>query len=205
MWGRSRKALKEFASWLAACMHRIRGSRRTWLRGSASALSLQAALATVAGIPPTPAAAQMVDDAVINPVTGTTERIVQVFPNNIVLTDANNLINLNTMVGATFPGADAGVVFTVTAVRVNATTMLVDQITVTDNADTPNVSMIDVVAAVDDTPPPDAIGDPGDPGGISRLRFPPGMSMWSRAACSAPAARMAGTPSPSMSARPSIR
>ena len=118
---------------------------------------------------PTPST--VVGDVVTNPVTGADETVVNVLANS-VLTDANNAIMIYYTVGDTFADPndpnDPPATVTIVSAQVNPDTGLPESFTLDSN------EVINVVSPVDTTPPPSAIGSPGDPGGPVNVPIPAG-------------------------------
>jgi hypothetical protein len=117
-----------------------------------------------------------VGDTITNPVTGAGEEVVEIVNDTMVRTELDNAIYVGTTeVGATLDDPDdPEITRTITAVRTNATTNLVDQITTVDNGSPPATHTIDLVNVVNDTPPAETEGDPGNAGGSVDVPVPEG-------------------------------
>lgn len=120
--------------------------------------------------------AQAVGETVINPLTGEEEVIVELLGDTMVLTEEDNVIVIAEYeVGDTFiDPEDEDVTLEVTAVHVNDVTGLVDEITVTDGADPPNLRTFAYVQPVDTGVPVGQEGLPGEPAGPVPVTVPPG-------------------------------
>jgi hypothetical protein len=126
-----------------------------------------------------------IGQTITNPVTGATETVQNLLGDDLVLTSQGNVIVVvSAVVGQTFVDRNnPRTTLQITAVHVNPTTSLADQITVTDGGSPATVSTIELVAprsAVVLTAPAGVnnnivnpqVGAPGAAGGISQPGLP---------------------------------